>query len=208
MGPHSAPTVAVGRGPRWPSVGIAAGVLVLLVVAGGLVATRDDDSTDDGARPDPSVTSTVAAERPLVTAESLYAVPGYTFTELAPGVLEAARRPFDSRPGLNGMLRDLSGRSVLREEIPFAGALVYQFSTRFTSVPDYQDQFFQGVTDVASSSAEITVDGLRGVYYEIGTTYVGVLVLKDNAAVLVQGPPSTSRSRLEQVASGVLANVP
>jgi hypothetical protein len=189
---------------------VAAVVVVVLIAVALVVASGgSDDEDEEVVGPNPTVTTTRVVDRPQIPAETLYSVPGYTFTELPSGTLEVARSPFDSVPELEGMLIDLSGRSVVRNGSPVGGALVYQFTSRFTSIPEHTEDFFAGFTGLAAESEDITVDGHPGVYYEVGrTTLVGVVVLKGNVAVLVQGPPSTPRSRLEQVASGLLQNVP
>jgi hypothetical protein len=188
---------------------VAAAVVLSLVVVGLVVASRSSDDTTQST--DQSVpgtpTSTVIAERPVVPQETLYSVPGLTFGDLPEGSLDVARSPFDSLPDLQGTLKDLSGRTVLRAGSPYAVVLVYQFTERFTSMPGYQDAFFEGIGGFGTDHEEATVAGQRALYYKVGTTLDALVVLKGNVAVLVQGPQPTAHSRLESIGSGLLQNV-
>ena len=191
-------------------VGIVVVGLVATLAVVGLLAASDSepDGTSDQVIRRESPTTTVVVDRPLIPAEALYAVSGLTFGPLPEGSLDVARSPFDSIPDLRGTLMDLSGRTVLRNGSPYAVVLVYQFTAKFTSIPGASHDFLKGISQFGTDHEDATVGSQPALHYKVGSSLDALAVLKGNVAVLVQGPQPTSHSRLEQIASGLLQNVP
>lgn len=212
--PRFVPPVPPPAGPegrsRRPLIvgGVVAAVLVVVLVAVGLVAMSGDDDDSPAAAPTTTQvapTTTVAPARERIPESRLYApLTGYAFEALPEGMLEVARSPFEELPNLRGYLDDLSGRLVLRGGVNTAIVFVFQFNDRFLALPGGSDEFIDGITLVSSEVQPTTIAGLEGVYFVYGSSHAGVAVLDGNVAVLVQGPFSTPKSRLESLAASFL----
>ena len=193
-------------------------VLALLAVVRVVADATDDDepaaALGDASGGQPAgggstTTAVVLDEGPLIPQATLYApMAGYVLADLPAGGNEAGLSPFPVVPDLKAILRDLSGRTVRRNNAVVAQILVYQFSSQFAATPGPADDFRLGVTVFASETETITAAGRPAVFYRLTSGVLGVVGTKGNVAVVVQGPPGSFRPELSQLFATVLGRVP